>query len=61
VFFRVSTWELWLIIAAIVLGFVAVGYVIGAALRSRSETLREPIGVVQGALLRSSGSFSRSA
>jgi hypothetical protein len=51
VFFRLSTWELWLIITAIVLGFVAVGYVIGTALRSRSETLREPIGVVQGALL----------
>lgn len=43
--------ELWLIITAIVLGFVAIGYVVGSALRSRSETLREPIGVVQGALL----------
>jgi len=51
VFFRLNTWELWLIIAAIVLGFVAVGYVAGIALRSRSEALREPIGVVQGALL----------
>lgn len=50
-FFRLNTWELWLIIAAIVLGFVAVGYVAGIALRSRSEALREPIGVVQGALL----------
>ena len=51
VFFRLSSWELWLIIAAVVFGFVAVGYVVGRALRKQSETLREPIGVVQGALL----------
>lgn len=30
---------------------MALGYIVGRALRSRSETLREPIGVVQGALL----------
>ena len=50
-FFRLSTWELWLIIAAIVLGFVALGYVAGRVLREHLETLREPVGVVQGALL----------
>lgn len=50
-FFRLSSWELWLIIAAVVLGFVAVGYLVGRVLRKQSETLREPIGVVQGALL----------
>jgi hypothetical protein len=50
-FFRLSTWELWLIIAAIVLGFVALGYVAGRVLRQHLETLREPVGVVQGALL----------
>src|SRR3954449_9436400 len=50
-FFRLSTWELWLIIAAIVLGFVALGYVAGRVLRRHLETLREPVGVVQGALL----------
>jgi hypothetical protein len=49
VFFRLSTWELWLIIAAIVLGFVAVGYLAGRFLRQRDETLREPVGIVQGA------------
>jgi hypothetical protein len=49
VFFRLSTWELWLIIAAIVLGFVAVGYLTGRFLRLRDETLREPVGIVQGA------------
>ena len=50
-FFRLSTVELWLVIAAIVFGFVALGYIVGRGLRTRSETLREPIGVVQGALL----------
>jgi len=39
----------WLIIAAIVLGFVAVGYLAGRFLRLRDETLREPVGIVQGA------------
>jgi hypothetical protein len=48
VFFRLSTWELWLIIAAVVLGFVAVGYAAGRVLRTQ-ETLREPVGIVQGA------------
>jgi hypothetical protein len=48
VFFRLSTWELWLIVAGIVLGFVAFGYVAGSILR-RQETLREPVGIVQGA------------
>ena len=48
-FFRLSTWELWLIVAAIVLGFVALGYLTGRFLRLRDETLREPVGIVQGA------------
>ena len=47
-FFRLSTWELWLIIAALVFGFVAVGYAAGRVLRTQ-ETLREPVGIVQGA------------
>jgi hypothetical protein len=51
VFFRLSTWELWLIIAAVVFGFVALGFVVGRALRMHSETLRDPVGIVQGALL----------
>src|SRR5256886_2989435 len=49
VFFRLSTWELWLIIAGIVLGFVAMGYLAGRFLREHAETLREPVGIVQGA------------
>jgi hypothetical protein len=48
VFFRLSTWELWLIIAGIVFGFVVVGYTAGRVLRTQ-ETLREPVGIVQGA------------
>jgi hypothetical protein len=43
-----STWELWLIIAGIVFGFVVVGYAAGRVLRTQ-ETLREPVGIVQGA------------
>src|SRR5436190_10998772 len=50
-FFRLSTWELWLIIAGIILGFVVLGYLAGRVLRVHVETLREPVGVVQGALL----------
>jgi hypothetical protein len=49
VFFRLSTWELWLIVAAVVLGFVALGYAAGWFLRRQAETLREPVGIVQGA------------
>jgi hypothetical protein len=49
VFFRLSTWELWLIIAGIVLGFVALGYAAGRVLHKQAETLREPVGIVQGA------------
>jgi hypothetical protein len=51
VFFRLNSWELWLIIAAIVFGFVAVGLAVGRSLREHSETLKEPVGTVQGALL----------
>ena len=48
-FFRLSTWELWLIVAGLVLGFVAIGYLAGRVLRTQAETLREPVGIVQGA------------
>jgi hypothetical protein len=51
VFFRLSSWELWLILAGVVFVFVAAGYGIGRALRRHSESLREPVGTVQGALL----------
>jgi hypothetical protein len=48
-FFRLSTWELWLLVAAIVLGFVAIGYLAGRFLRLQADTLRQPVGIVQGA------------
>ena len=48
-FFRLSTWELWLIIAGVVLGFVALGYLAGRVLHMQADTLREPVGIVQGA------------
>jgi hypothetical protein len=51
VFFSLNSWELVLIILAIVGGATAVGIVVGRELRKHSETLREPIGVIQGALL----------
>ena len=50
-FFRVSTVELWVIVFAIVLGATALGLLAGRALRQHSDRLREPVGVVQGALL----------
>ena len=48
-FFRLSTWELWLIIAGVVFGFVALGYLAGLVLRRQADTLREPVGIVEGA------------
>src|SRR3954452_20598758 len=50
-FFRLATWELGLILLAIVLGTTAFGLVLGRSLRHRSEHLREPVGVLQAALL----------
>src|SRR4051812_9531076 len=48
-FYRLNTSELWLIVAGIVLGFVALGYAVGWILRKQADTLREPVGIVQGA------------
>jgi hypothetical protein len=50
-FFRMETWELWLVVFAIILGATALGLLAGRALRRHSDHLREPVGVVQGALL----------
>src|SRR6476661_5349261 len=49
-FFRLSTFELALLVFAVVLGGSLVGVVAGRRLREHSE-LREPLGVLQGALL----------
>ena len=50
-FFRLSTLELGLIIFGIVLGTTLLGAFVGSRLRAHAETLREPFGVVQAALL----------
>jgi len=51
VFFRLSSWELALILLAVVLGATALGLVLGRHLRHHSDHLREPFGVLQAALL----------
>ena len=50
-FFRLASWELALILLAVVLGATALGLVLGRYLRHHSEHLREPFGVLQAALL----------
>ena len=50
-FFRLSTLELALILAAVVFGTTGLGFVLGRYLRGRSDHLREPLGVLQAALL----------
>jgi hypothetical protein len=51
VFFRLSSLDLGLILLAIVVGTTGLGFLLGHYLRERSEHLREPLGVLQGALL----------
>lgn len=50
-FFRLNDWQLALVLAGILFGATILGLLGGRALRRHSETLREPFGVVQGALL----------
>lgn len=50
-FFSLSSWELALIILAVVGGVTAAGALVGRFLRKHSDALREPIGVLQAALL----------
>jgi hypothetical protein len=51
VFFSLSSWELALIIFALVGGVTLLGFAAGRYLRVHSDVLREPFGVLQGALL----------
>jgi len=51
VFFSLTSWELGLIILAIVGGTAALGFAAGVYLREHSDAYREPFGVLQGALL----------
>lgn len=50
-FFRLTSFELALLVFAIVLGGALVGVLAGRRLKKHSEALREPLGVLQGALL----------
>lgn len=50
-FFALPTWALALIIFAIIGAATAAGYLTGRYLREREASLREPYGVLQGALL----------
>ena len=50
-FFSLSSWELGFLIFAVILGACALGVLAGRFLRANSERHREPISVLQGALL----------
>jgi hypothetical protein len=50
-FFSLSSWQLALVLAGIMFGATAIGLVAGRSLSRHAETLREPLGIVQGALL----------
>jgi hypothetical protein len=50
-FFTLSTWQVALIILVVIGVATASGHIAGRYLRKHSETLREPFGVLQGALL----------
>jgi hypothetical protein len=51
VFFRLTSVELGLLILGVVLGTTLLGVAFGRRLRAHAETLREPFGVLQAALL----------
>jgi hypothetical protein len=51
VFFSLSSWALALIIFGVVFGLALVGVAMGRYLRKHSETLKEPVGALQAALL----------
>jgi hypothetical protein len=51
VFYSLSSWELGILIFAVIGGASAVGVVVGRYARRQPDSYREPIGVLQGALL----------
>jgi hypothetical protein len=51
IFFRLTSWELGLLFFAVILGTTAIGIFLGRRVRHLSDTLKEPFGVLQGALL----------
>lgn len=50
-FFTLNSWQLALLLAAILFGATGIGLLAGRSLRRHADTLREPFGVVQAALL----------
>ena len=50
-FFSLSSWELAALLFVVIGGITVLGYAIGRYLRDHHEGLREPFGVLQGALL----------
>jgi hypothetical protein len=50
-FFSLPTWVVALVLVALIGGATAVGFALGHYLRQHQEALREPFGVLQGALL----------
>jgi hypothetical protein len=51
VFFSLPTWAVALLLVALIGAATAVGFALGRYLRKHQEALREPFGVLQGALL----------
>src|SRR3954463_11931324 len=50
-FFRLTSLEVGLLLFGVLLGATALGNVLGRRARHDSETLKEPFGILQGALL----------
>ena len=50
-FFRLSSLALGLVLLGFLLGTTVVGHLVGRALRSRSDSFREPLAILQAALL----------
>src|SRR5213076_595861 len=51
VFFSLQSWQLALLILAVIGSATAIGYTVGRYLRKHEAKVREPFGVLQGALL----------
>ena len=51
IFFRLNTWVLLLLLALIMVGATLAGLAFGRRVGTRSNNLREPLGILQGALI----------
>jgi Flp pilus assembly protein TadB len=51
IFFRLSTWELGLLVFIVIIGSTALGVFLGHRVRHLSDRLKEPLGILQAALL----------